>query len=434
MRVPSPACRYIGAYVLSATLLCLTVGPAGAAQRKTLFYHPDYLGSATLVTDSQGAVVQQAEYLPYGATYRQSSVAPTAHQFTGQRLDASTGLYFYHARYYDPNLGRFVSADSIVQAAADPQTLNRYSYAQNNPTNRVDSSGHFSFGKWLKSLFSPFAIGQRMAGTIVPIGAQRDFQRLSQQYLPANVNTALVAAAPHLLTGNFVAAAVVAAAAVATAELLDTGEGRRVIARIGNEVFDDVLGFSPRGANHAAALTVYMAANAAIQVGLGHLVSPKTITGAEAYNETKHGDRVRAMFKSGGGINYGGRPGDIRQTPTSKVLFSGDRMVGATYESLALPDSQHIGIVLEGLHGFQDLPSPFESPMSAILTGYGTVGISHTGVNVSLLQAGYHTTITDLYTMPNVHGGWSTSLSNLTYGPYGGGLIGAVSFQQTRDD
>lgn len=434
MSVPSPACRHVGAYALSAMLLCLTVGPAEAAQRKVTFYHTDHLGSTTLATDAQGQVVEQIAYTPYGTVSQQTGATNAPQKFTGQRLDASTGLYFHNARYYDPALGRFVSADSIVQAAVDPQTLNRYSYTQNNPTNRVDPSGHFSLGKWLKSLFSPSAIGQRMAGTIVPIGAQRDFQQLSRQYLPPNTNMALVAAAPHLLTGNFVAAAVVAAAAFAAAELLDTGEGRRLIARIGNEVFDDAFGLSPRRANNAAALTVYMAANAAFQAGLGHLVGPKTITGAEAYNEAKHGDRVRAIFKSGGGINYGGRPGDIRQTPISKVLFSGDRMVGATYEGLALPDSQHIGIALEGLHGFQDLPSLFESPMSSILTGYGTVGISHTAVNVSLLEAGYHTTITDLYMIPNVHGGWSTSLSNFTYGPYGGGLIGAVSFQQTRDE
>ena len=61
-----------------------------------------------------------------------------AHKFTGQRLDASTGLYFYHARYYDASLGRFISPDPFVQDPGDPQTLNRYAYVRNNPVNLVD--------------------------------------------------------------------------------------------------------------------------------------------------------------------------------------------------------------------------------------------------------------------------------------------------------
>ncbi len=49
------------------------------------------------------------------------------------------------ARYYDPDLGRFLTADSIVQAPFDPQTLNRFAYVRNNPIKYTDPSGH-SFG------------------------------------------------------------------------------------------------------------------------------------------------------------------------------------------------------------------------------------------------------------------------------------------------
>jgi RHS repeat-associated protein len=52
-----------------------------------------------------------------------------------------TGLYYYGARYYDPTIGRFISADTIVQNAANPQTLNRYSYCLNNPLKYIDPSG-----------------------------------------------------------------------------------------------------------------------------------------------------------------------------------------------------------------------------------------------------------------------------------------------------
>ena len=52
-------------------------------------------------------------------------------------------MYFYNARYYDPALGRFISADTIVPQPGNPQSLNRYSYAANNPLRFVDPSGHY---------------------------------------------------------------------------------------------------------------------------------------------------------------------------------------------------------------------------------------------------------------------------------------------------
>ncbi len=55
----------------------------------------------------------------------------TDRRYTGQREEAGLGLYDYNARYYDPALGRFLQADTIVPDAANPQSLNRYSYVYN---------------------------------------------------------------------------------------------------------------------------------------------------------------------------------------------------------------------------------------------------------------------------------------------------------------
>lgn len=71
---------------------------------------------------------------------------PTDFGFTGQKRDASAGLMYYNARYYDTTLGRFISADTMVPSAGDPQSLNRYSYVLNNPLKYVDPSGHCPFG------------------------------------------------------------------------------------------------------------------------------------------------------------------------------------------------------------------------------------------------------------------------------------------------
>ncbi|MBI2850861.1 MAG: RHS repeat-associated core domain-containing protein [Chloroflexi bacterium] len=65
---------------------------------------------------------------------------PTDKLFTWQRLE-STGLYYYGARYYDPTIGRFISADTVVQNQANPQSMNRYSYVFNNPLRYVDPTG-----------------------------------------------------------------------------------------------------------------------------------------------------------------------------------------------------------------------------------------------------------------------------------------------------
>ena len=80
-----------------------------------------------------------------------------AYKYTGKEKDATTGLYFYEARYYDPVLGRFISPDTFVQAATDLQTLNRYAYARNNPLRYNDPTGNFfgSIFKFIGKLISP---------------------------------------------------------------------------------------------------------------------------------------------------------------------------------------------------------------------------------------------------------------------------------------
>jgi len=66
----------------------------------------------------------------------------TDYGYTGQRNEAGLGLMDYGARYYDPALGRFVSADTVVPNPGNPQDLNRYAYVRNNPLNYIDPTGH----------------------------------------------------------------------------------------------------------------------------------------------------------------------------------------------------------------------------------------------------------------------------------------------------
>jgi len=103
------------------------------------YIHSDHLRSTSVTS---GAQTGNIKYYPYGAT--RSGAVSTAYKFTSQRLDDSTGLYYYGARYYDPALGRFVQADTIVPQPGNPQALNRYSYVYNNPLRFIDPTGMFS--------------------------------------------------------------------------------------------------------------------------------------------------------------------------------------------------------------------------------------------------------------------------------------------------
>jgi len=109
------------------------------------FLHSDHLGSTSLTTSSAGALVARQYYYPYGEIRPGGTGAPpTDIGFTGQRReDAGLGsLMFYQARYFSPLLGRFISADTIVPGAGNPQAFNRYSYTLNNPLKYTDPSGH----------------------------------------------------------------------------------------------------------------------------------------------------------------------------------------------------------------------------------------------------------------------------------------------------
>ena len=108
------------------------------------YFHQDHLGSSSVTTDQAGVVDQEYTYYPYGATNFQSGLPEddVHYKFTGQELDGSTGLYDYHARLYDPVIGRFISPDNIVPELFNPQALNRYSYVGNNPLRYIDPTGN----------------------------------------------------------------------------------------------------------------------------------------------------------------------------------------------------------------------------------------------------------------------------------------------------
>ncbi|CAF5071772.1 unnamed protein product, partial [Rotaria socialis] len=86
-------------------------------------------------------VVAAYDYLPYGNLIRQYGIPQVqiAYRYTGQEWDEETGLYNYHARLYDPDIGRFYQIDPQEQYASP------YKYAGNSPVSMIDPSGEIAF-------------------------------------------------------------------------------------------------------------------------------------------------------------------------------------------------------------------------------------------------------------------------------------------------
>ena len=109
----------------------------------------NHLGSTSLTLDSVGNRLNtnmELRYYPYGVPRYTAGTTPTTFNFTGQRKDSGSGLLFYAARWYDPVVGRFLQADTIVPSPGEPQSLNRYSYVGNRPTVYRDPTGHMACG------------------------------------------------------------------------------------------------------------------------------------------------------------------------------------------------------------------------------------------------------------------------------------------------
>jgi RHS repeat-associated protein len=103
----------------------------------TYYYHFDALGSVVALTNSSGSTVELYEYSVYGQVAASDANIPNRFMFTGREFDADTGLYYYRARYYNPEIGRFLQTDPIGYEDG----MNWYRYCGNNPGGLTDASG-----------------------------------------------------------------------------------------------------------------------------------------------------------------------------------------------------------------------------------------------------------------------------------------------------
>jgi RHS repeat-associated protein len=105
----------------------------------TTYQHTDALGTPVVTTNASKQVIERRKYDPYGAVL--NGTHNDAPGYTGHVEDASTGLTYMQQRYYDPQVGRFISVDPVTAYATPGQNFNRYSYANNNPFGYTDPDG-----------------------------------------------------------------------------------------------------------------------------------------------------------------------------------------------------------------------------------------------------------------------------------------------------
>lgn len=219
------------------------------------YVYTDPQGTPLAEADAQGNITARFDYSPYGVSVASLGASPNGPGYTGHVNDPDTGLVYMQARYYDPEVGRFLGVDPEGPAAGDAFSFNRYAYVDNNPVTNTDPTGR----QCAQCLYSPndsidhqaaiLQAASRQAlevsvGFVPVVGDAQNVYEAIANPSPLNVAIAVVGAVPEvggeLATGIKEATAAERATAIAgsmtertkgsvTIAVTETEEGVRVV-------------------------------------------------------------------------------------------------------------------------------------------------------------------------------------------------------------
>jgi RHS repeat-associated protein len=181
-------------WLLTCLLLC---GVVHADKVTYIYTAPD--GTVIAEADEQGNVTKTFDYRPYGE--QALGQPPNGPGYTGQVNDPDTGLVYIQARYYDPELGRFLSVDPVGPKPGDVFGFNRYAYAHNNPVANIDPNGREAACVSMASHCGGVAnnlpvddIAELGRELIEPLGVEQPELRLGEEIVAAEDATSAVQA------------------------------------------------------------------------------------------------------------------------------------------------------------------------------------------------------------------------------------------------
>ena len=137
----------------------------------TYYYITNLQGDVMYLVDTSGNEVAAYDYDPYGkvitSTGDLAEINPL--RYRGYYYDSETGFYYLQSRYYDPEICRFINADSYASTGDGFTGFNMFAYCNNNPVNRIDPDGHDSYvWEWITTMWwMCFADAQLPVGDII---------------------------------------------------------------------------------------------------------------------------------------------------------------------------------------------------------------------------------------------------------------------------
>jgi RHS repeat-associated protein len=147
------------------------------------YLYSDQVDSARMTTTPSSSTIPTRRYTAYGDKFAADTHSPLATAFNdGGHMDDGTGLVYINARYYDPNLGLFISPDTLIPDPSNVLDYNRYVYARGNPVSNYDPTGHETIKPDWWPDFLPFSYD--LPDTLTPAGVK---QWASENNIPTAV-------------------------------------------------------------------------------------------------------------------------------------------------------------------------------------------------------------------------------------------------------